>query len=308
MSWKDYGVIFKVNNLEPWAKSHFYVPTAIELDDCIRVYSSFWDQSLYGRLGYVDLDKKNPLQVLRYSENPILEDSPKGNFDCDGVTPLSVIQHEGKIRLYYAGWEKFQLPNKRYTLFTGLCMSDDNGKTFYRYSDKPIIGPRNNEDQVRTAGRVNFDNGVWRTWFANYEKSYTINGKSTPGYNLNTMSSRDGINWEDSRTVFPIKEGKILGYGRSAVWFDAAESLYHGLFSVRSWDSRYYGIYNAQSKDGLKWSELTLDNMGFSPSETIDGQKEVCFPSLIHQEDRILMFYNGDHFGKDGLRMAIWNK
>jgi hypothetical protein len=308
MSWKDFGTIFPVKNLEHWAVSNFYVPTAIELEGIIRVYGGFLDEKNYSRLGYVDIDSKNPTKIIGYSKDPVLEDSSKGHFDCDGVTPLSVVQHGGEIRLYYAGWEKFDLPNKRYTLFTGLCLSDQQGLAFHRYSDKPIIGPRSEADQVRTVGRVNVENGLWRTWFASYEASYQINGKSTPCYSLNTMSSPDGIEWGPQQIVFPVKEGHILGYGRSAIWFDPNEGLYNGLFSLRSWDAKYYGIYHSKSKDSLTWDKLTLENMGFSPSQTIDGQTEVCFPSLIHQKDRILMFYNGDSFGKDGLRIAIWNK
>ena len=51
MSWHDYGLIFKVNNLADWIVSHAYVPTAIALDDRIRVFVAFLDAYKFGRLG-----------------------------------------------------------------------------------------------------------------------------------------------------------------------------------------------------------------------------------------------------------------
>lgn len=308
MSWSDHGLIFKVDNLEPWARSHCYVPTAIELKDRIRVFAAFWDDTKYGRLGYVDVDKDNPTKILGHAKHPVLEDSKKGMFDCDGVTPLSVMQINDEIRLYYAGWQKFDLADKRYTIFTGLCISNDQGKTFTRYSKSPIIGSRSETETVRTGGFTTQINGKWRTWIATHEKDAMIDNKITPAYNLETMMSEDGLNWPNRQTqVFPVKEGKILGYGRSAVCYE--DNIFKGLFSVRSWDARYYTMQYAQSPDGIKWSPLSATHtMAFPASATCDAQAEVCFPSLIHQKDQILMFYNGNNFGEDGLRLAIFHK
>ncbi|MDH5723732.1 MAG: hypothetical protein OEY94_10495 [Alphaproteobacteria bacterium] len=314
MSWKDYGVIFKVDDLAPWAKSHFYVPTAISLGDVIRVYGAFWDENNYGRLGYVDLDANDPSKVIEFSRKPILDDAPQGLFDCDGVTPLSIVKEDDELRIYYAGWQKFNQTDKRYTIFTGLVISYDNGLTFQRFSNDPVIGPRTDKETVRTGGFTQIFQGnnasehVWRTWIATHVKDVDLNGKVTPAYNLETMISKDGKEWPDKQeVVFPIKENEILGYGRSAIWKDDVVGKFKGLFSVRSWDARYYGIYYSESYDGLEWDELSLDNrMSFSVSDTCDNQSEVCFPSLIHQDNRIFMFYNGNDFGKEGLRLAIW--
>lgn len=306
MSWQDLGVIFAVNNLSNWAASHCYVPTAIQLHDRIRVYASFWDQNKYGRLGYVDVAIDDPTEVIGYSPAPILEDSKIGLFDCDGVTPLSLVVNSNEdIRLYYAGWQKFDLPNKRYTLYTGLATSDNNATVFKRHTQNAIIGPRNHDDLVRTAGVVRNDDGLWRTWFASYNKTVAINNKLTPCYNLNTMSSADGIHWNnDEKTVFEVVDNAIMGYGRSAIWQD--KNTYHGLFSARSWDAKYYNMLYSTSQDGITWQPLSSDGMAFTVKHTCDNQTEVCFPSIIRQENRTLMFYNGNDFGKEGLRLAIW--
>ena len=306
MSWKDYGVIFKVNKLEPWAVSHCYVPTAIELRDRIRVYAAFWDENKYGRLGYVDVDKENPEVVLGYSKTSIMDDGSLGAFDCDGVTPLSVIEYDDEIRLYYAGWQKFNLPHKRYTIFTGLCVSGKSGAHFERYQKDPIIGPRHEGETVRTGGFTTLINGQWKTWIATHSKDVIVRGNTTPAYNLETMQSQDGYIWpNDQKVIYPIKDNEILGYGRSAIWKE--DEVFQGLFSVRSWDARYYAMHHATSLDGNIWSPLNdQSDRAFTASHTCDGQEEVCFPSIIKQKNRLLMFYNGDNYGEAGLRLAIY--
>ena len=307
MSWKDFGLIFRVNNLFPWALTHCYVPTALELASHIRIYASFWYEKKCGRLGYIDVDKDNPTQILNYSLMPIMSDSSSAAFDYNGVTPLSVIQDDTTIRLYYAGWKRFSHAQKRYTIYTGLALSEDEGETFKRYADIPIMGKRSDSELIRSGGFTMRMHDHWRTWLASYSQNVNNPDKVIPSYNLETMVSKDGIHWPaNQQVVFSIVPDKILGYGRSAIWIDTNQ-VFNGLFSVRSWNGKYYGIYHATSHDGLTWSNLTLDGMGFSSKNTCDEQSEVAFPSLIHQKDRMLMFYNGDDFGCSGLRLAIWS-
>lgn len=305
MAWQDLGIIFKVNNLFPWAVSHCYVPTAIAMNDYIRIFAAFWDANMYGRLGYVDVCSQDPRKVIRVSAEPIMADATPGAFDQDGVTPLSALKLNNQIRLYYAGWKKYNLENKRYTLFTGLATSTSNDQ-FIRYSNACILGPRNASDHLRTGCMVMQDGNIWRNWFAAFEKTIIINGKSTPAYNLSVAVSNDGINWDRETVVFPLIEGSIMGYGRSAIWMQ--NNIYHGLFPVRSWNGKYSDILYSTSNDAINWQPLSKDGMAFTASHTCDQQTDVCFPSIIEQENRILMFYNGNNFGKDGLRLAIWNR
>ena len=305
--WEDKGLIFEVNDLLPWARSHCYVPTALLKEDRIRVYAAFWDERMHGRLGYVDVDIREPTRVLGYATAPIVDDSQSGCFDCDGVTPLSVINDGEKIRLYYAGWQRFDQPGKRYTLFTGMLVSDMEGDMFTRWSSSPIIGPRSDGEHLRTGGYTGYVNGKWQTWYANHEKTIFIKDKAVPTYSLNTIISPDGIDWSgESTLVLPTQENIVLGYGRSAIWYEASIG-YQGLFSERDWSGGYPRIRYGKSHNGVEWEFDSESNKNFTITDTLDGQTSVCFPSLVHQENSILMFYNGDDFGRDGLRLAIWN-
>jgi hypothetical protein len=134
----------------------------------------------------------------------------------------------------------------------------------------------------------------------------SVGGKATPAYRLATMESADGIRWpHEATTVFPVEPGVTLGYGRSHIWQE--DGGWRGLVPVRAWDGRYRALRYTESLDGIAWAPLTSSGMAFHASDTVDGQAEVSFPSLIMQEERTLMFYDGDDFGRAGLRCAVWS-
>ena len=166
MSWKDHGVIFKVDHLSEWASSHAYVPTAIELPDRIRVFVAFWDRHRYGRLGYIDVDASDPTNILGYSKHPVVEDTRPPAFDNSGVTPLCIVPEADCLRLYYAGWNVHEDPNIRYQLFTGLLIGDKYGRNFKRYDTKPVISGRSSSEHIRTGGQVIKEAGGYRCYLA----------------------------------------------------------------------------------------------------------------------------------------------
>lgn len=306
MSWKDHGTIFKVRNISSWIRSHAYVPTAIELADRIRVFVAFWDDNMYGRLGYIDLDLSDPTIAIGYSEEAVVADSKVPAFDRSGITPLCVVTEDDHIKLYYAGWNNSDDSKVRYQLFTGLLIGDKTGCTFKRYDANPVIQARNSDENVRTGGQVIKTEDGYRCYLATQKGTHNKFSKSLPIYDLECAFSQDGYNWKDEQyPIFQHKKGEILGFGRSAIWRNR-ESGYEGLFAVRNWDGSYSDLLYSASEDGLNWEELQTGKRAFLSSMTSDQQKEVSFPSLIFKEERILMFYNGDNFGKDGLRLAIW--
>lgn len=310
MAWHDKGLIFKVDNLMPWAKSHAYLPTAIMLKDRIRVFVAFWDENNYGRLGYIDTDIDDPSVVLGYSKSPLIGDSQKGMFDCDGVSPLSILEEEGLLKLYYAGWNiKHEMKGPRYTLFMGLLLSIDEGATFRRFDKKAVIGPRHSEEFVRTGGFVCMAEGEYMCYLSSQKGHHNEFGKALPFYDLELTKSPDGVKWTDKQnSIFTHKYGVNLGFGRPCIWQNE-QGIYEGLFSLRRWNGQYSDILYSRSPDGVNWGELTTRGKAFSHSATIDKQKEVSFPSVIKLSDnRLAMFYNGNSFGKEGLRLAIFDE
>jgi hypothetical protein len=304
MTWKDLGLILKVDKRAGWATSHAYVPTALVMDDRIRVYIACLDDRAVGRLGFADLDLEDPRKVIGFSAEPILADAPRGSFDADGVTPMALVRDRGRIRLYYAGWKRLVGDQARYTLFTGIAVSE-NGDVFERLQDTPVIGPNSPDCLVRTAGVVLNDNGVWRCWYADFVCLLEMNGKSVPAYRLATMESQDGVVWPNEGIEVFSTSNDIFGFGRSAIW--KHDGNYHGLFSIRRRSVGYQSIEHSVSRDGCVWSAPTSVNMSFPAASTCDGQEQVCFPNAVVASGRRILFYNGNAFGRDGLRAAIWH-
>jgi len=307
VAWQDFGTVCSVNRLNSWAISHAYVPTAIELDNKLRVFAAFLDEKKHGRLGYIDVDRDNPCQIIGVSNQPVLNDSAPGSFDCNGTTPLSAVADgAGKLKLYYAGWRLTEGQADRYELFTGLAIGEEDSELLHRYSDEPILGRRNASENVRTGGCVLKLEDGFHCWLATQKGLHGKAGKTLPIYDLEHVVSKDGLVWPVQQdTVLRYSSNQILGYGRSAIW-KTDEGGFEGLFSVRNWDGSYTDICYSKSHDGIKWAPLSRDGMAFCAEMTCDGQRSVSFPNLIHQDGRKLMFYNGNDFGREGLRLAIW--
>ena len=94
-------------------------------------------------IGYFDIDLKYP-KILNISKKPVLELGSLGAFDDNGVTASCPVRiSKNKIYLYYIGWKPKS--TTRYSLMTGLAISNNNGKTFKRFSKAPILKLTNRE-------------------------------------------------------------------------------------------------------------------------------------------------------------------
>ncbi len=300
MAWRDLGVVFRVSGQKPWMQTHGYVPTALLLGDRIRIFTAFWDADSVGRMGFVDVAASDPTKVLGYAPAPVLDVGLPGTFDEHGITPLAVHKVNGDVWLHYAGWQR--TPDVRYLLFTGLAISRDDGATFRRHSNVPVFDRSDQHYLVRT-GFVVHDGGRWKAWAAQSDGIIDVNGKPTPTYSLGYMESEDGIHWPAAAQPVLRTTDEIFGYGRSAVWWQ--DGQYHGLFSVRRHVVGYRIEYST-SPDGLAWEPLSQGGMAFLPEQTTPRQSETMFPSLVQTSDKLLMFYNGDSFGQEGIRAAAW--
>ena len=62
------GLIYAPDGSQPWAKSHAMLPTPLDMGDGrLRIYVAFVDENTVGRIGYVDVDARDPSRVLEVS-------------------------------------------------------------------------------------------------------------------------------------------------------------------------------------------------------------------------------------------------
>jgi hypothetical protein len=69
--WQKLGRVYNADRKIPWRLSHAFLPTPFLLrEDIVRVFVAFLDEAQIGRIGYVDVDVRDPTQVLAVSDAP----------------------------------------------------------------------------------------------------------------------------------------------------------------------------------------------------------------------------------------------
>jgi predicted GH43/DUF377 family glycosyl hydrolase len=308
--WRKLGLLFQPTGQGGWMNSHAQVPTALVLDDRIRVYFASRPKPGLSLTGYVDLDLEQPYRVLEVSKKPILEPGGPGSFDEHGIMPSAVIRDGDRVRLYYSGWCRLA-GAAPYHNATGLAVSEDGGRTFRRECAGPVLDRSPHEPFSATSPCVVRHKGAWHIFYSAGLGWLEIDGKPEHVYDLRHAISEDGIDWrrtpqpalpqaflEEALTRPTILRGVDGGW---SMWF-----CHRGSRDFRGAGDAYR-IGFAHSSDLLNWSRNDLAS-GIDVSEAGFDSAMIAYPCVIRIGSRILMFYNGNGFGRDGLAWAEWRE
>ena len=285
-----------------WAQTHAMNPTVDVLsENIIRVYFSSLDSSKVGRIGYVDLNAKNPSEVINISDKPILDIGLDGTFDDNGVVPSSIITHKGIKYLYYFG---FQMVKKvRFLIYSGVAVSTDNGNTFKRHSDVPVLDRNKTDKYICSLPHVIQDNNVFKVWYSGVNEWTQVKGKTLPLGNIRFAESSDPTMFAASnikKCLEPLKDEFSL----SRAFVYKRNDTYHMLFSRRMRETDKYKLGYAQSQEGIQWNRN--DNyLKISDSTSKWDDQMICYTSLIQINGQHLLFYNGNGFGETGFGYAV---
>src|SRR2546423_1859379 len=162
MKWRKQGLIYgPKDRSSSWAQAWALQPTPFLRDDGrIRVFTGFRTLEGVSRVGFVDVNAENPAQVLRVSQTPALDIGVPGAFDENGVVPCAIVERDGRLFLYYAG---YQLGRRvKFYVFSGLAISDDGGETFHRHRQVPVCDRTEREMFFRVIHSIMFEDGRWR--------------------------------------------------------------------------------------------------------------------------------------------------
>jgi hypothetical protein len=300
MIWRKRGRVFVADGSMPWAQSGAMVPTPLLRDEALRIFVGFLDSEGIGRVGYVDVDRDDPARVIGVSNTPVLDIGVPGAFDDNGVLPLSIVQHDGVIYLYYVG---FQLGVKvRFYMFCGRAESHDGGETFVRSQPVPVLERSTTERFSRAGAFVRRDDdGIWRAWYLSGNVWNDVGGKQVPEYHLRSIESPDGLHFGGSgRECMQLKLPDEYAIARPFVVRDG--NLQRMFYSVRS-KSKGYRLGYGESRDGVHWERRDAD-LGIDISESGWDSKDICWSSFVALGGRSYLFYNGNNFGADGFGLA----
>jgi hypothetical protein len=315
MKWEKCGMIWTPQGDLPWAKSHATLPVAqVTATNRWSVYVSCRDEHGKSRIGRVELDvvslpHKLPT-VCRVDPAPVLSLGEPGTFDDSGVMPAWLISDGDLLRLYYIGWNV--TGTVPYRLSIGVAISEDNGKTFHRYSPGPVIdrGPR--EPYFVTSPCVHKENETWRMWYVSCTGWQEIKGRWEPAYHVKYAESRDGIAW-DITGISCVDPGDGYAIARPCVFRhgDKYAMLYEhrSLVDYRTNVNQAYRIGYAESNDGIHWQRMD-DRVGIEYSESGWDSEMMAYCWLQTHGNQAYLLYNGNGFGRSGFglaRLAAWD-
>lgn len=300
MKWNKLGHVFSQDGSVEWRKNSALTPTPIVINEGeIRVYAGFRDGAGVSRIGYVDVDSLQPNKVIRVSDVPVLDIGRDGCFDDNGVILGDIISHEGRLRMYYVG---FQLVKKaKFLAFTGMAESLDGGNTFSRVSESPVLDRSANGNTIRAIHTALFDEGVWKIWYALGNDWQVINGVDYPKYNIWYAESFDGIMFGPDQVLCVDVERDEYRIGRPSVY--KHDGVYYMFYTKGGITGKDYFPGVAKSLDGRKW-ERRDSELGLKLS--VDGFDSIhlCYPRLVEVNGKTFCFYNGNNMGVEGFGVA----
>lgn len=317
MKWKKLGQIFDPMDFKWYDDFVGYAqsPQAIVFDDFVRVYFAIRKNDTAGKfishIQFVDfeLDMKS---IRKISNKPVFGPGKLGCFDEHGIFPLNPLRVKDKIYAYTNGWTR----RVSVSVDTGIgfAISSDNGDTFERIGDGPILGATTNEPVLVGDPFVRVFEGVFHMWylFGLGWKKYA-EGPPDRIYKIAHATSIDGINWnkEEVIKIIPDKlnedECQALP---TVIYYDGKYHMffcYRSSFDFRKNKANGYRIGYAFSSDLKSWCRAD-DEAGINVGEKGWDSEMQCYPHIFELKGKVYLLYNGNEFGKHGFGAAVLEK
>lgn len=295
--WIKQGLIFSPVKNRDWLKSHAALPFAedVEGNSC-RVYFSGRDQRRRSHIGVFETNFENSPR-RRPRPRLILAPGPLGAFDDSGVTNSWLVHHRGRKFLYYTGWHLgLTVP---FYFYIGLAVSRDNGRTFQKVSNAPLLGPHSADPFLTASPCVLVEQGLWRMWYVSGVKWDMIDGKPRHYYHIKYAESKDGINWKRTgKVAIDFKSREEYAIARPCVL--KTNGLYQMWYCCRG-DS--YRIGYAESKDAVHWERKDA-LAGIDVSAKGWDSQMLAYPFVFDRKGKRHMLYNGNNYGENGIGWA----
>ena len=309
MKWVKKGLIYNVTGEHCFDISHCHKPTPLIVDDnTIRVYFGTRDANGKTRPTYIDLDSNNLNNIKYIHSKPILDLGKIGAFDDSGANVSAVVRNGDKVYMYFIGWNPSTTVHTRNAI--GLAISEDNGKTFKRAYDGAVLDRTKDEPYYTGAVDVIKENETsWKMWYTSGSEWKIINNKPEIFYHIKYAISDNGIDWKRDNIMAIPPENDFEATARPSVIKE--DGIYKMWYSSRSlinfrtdMKNGYRGGY-AESKDGIKWTRMD-DKFTLQLSPHGWDSEAIAYPYVIKINNKLVMFYNGNGFGKTGFGYAVY--
>ncbi|MCE3227619.1 MAG: glycosyl hydrolase family protein [Bacteroidetes bacterium] len=313
--WEKMGRVFNPTEIsdKDWLKEFAQAPATLIFDDFLRIYFACRPSrdektgQYVSYTAYVDVDKKNFLNIIRFAEKPVFDLGLPGTFDEFGTYPTSVLRHDGKVVAYFGGWTR--MSSVPFTVGIGVAHSYDDGKTFEKLGKGgPVIPYTPDEPFIISGPKIRRFNNKWYLFYIAGKKWVLDNGIPEPVYRIRLATSDDGINWTKMGKDLietRIEENEAQASPDVIYW----NGKYHMFFCYRHStnyrnNNRGYKIGYAHSDDLINWTRN--DNCaGISVSSDGDFDNEsIAYPHVFELDGNLHMLYLGNQVGRFGFGWA----
>ncbi len=295
IKWQKRGLVIEPNESIWWMRTHAMLPTPYHLEGSLyRIYFAGRNENNQSHIGYALIDMDHPDHVLEYSQDAVLKPGRLGTFDDNGVLASCLLEQDGELLMYIIGFKPGG--TTRMDLFGGLSISKDQGQTFERWSEAPIIERNKVNPFINTAPWVIKDGDGFRMYYvAGTEWIH----EDLPRYNIQTATSKDGKNWyREGIVAIDFLEGENA---LARPYVIKENDIYRMWFSSKG--DCYLPQY-AESEDGIHWKRYT-EVVDLFPTPAGPDEEMICYPVVIRHNDKHIMFYNGNGYGKNGICLAV---
>jgi hypothetical protein len=299
MRWRKLGRIFAPVEIGEWGVSHASLPVAWRLDSHRwRVYFSPRDRRGRSHTGFFEFDPRRPDRLLRLAERPALSPGGLGTFDEDGAMASWIVAVDGRLRLYYIGWNRGVTVPFRNAI--GAAESRDGGESFTRLSDGPLLDRDVHDPYFTASPCVLVADGRWRLWYLSGVAWEPAPEGPRHRYLIKHADSADGLDWRRSDRV-------CVGFRSADEHALARPCVLREPGGYRMWYSRRgasYRIGYAESADGLDWRRLD-DEAGIDVSPAGWDSEMVAYACVFDADGERYMLYNGNGYGATGVGLAV---
>jgi len=309
MKWIKKGFIFKPDGEFEWSKDFAQIPRPLILKDRIRVFyaTRYYDSNSLpvSQTSFIDIDNQNLKKILYVNNQVSLELGSKNSFAEHGIHPTMLIKNHSKTLFFFQGWKR--LVDFPYETSVGIAESFDDGITFRKVTTKPIL-QKSVEDRFFVNGVFIYPHeGKFLMYYSGGIKWIQTDEKKESVYVIKMALSDDLFHW--TKINKQIILGKTENECQNTPCVIKINNQYHMWFSYRPAvnfrnESNGYRIGYAVSNDLYNWSRND-ENAGIDVSEKGNWDSEmICYPYVFQLDNRIIMLYCGNYFGRDGFGYA----
>jgi hypothetical protein len=316
MRWRKLGRIFDPTQhaLPSGCVQFAQSPQALLFEDRVRVYFSTRavdprNGKYLSHIAFADFDT-SLRRMIRISDKPVILLGKLGCFDEHGIFPMNVLRHGDEVYGYTCGWSRRVSVSVETSI--GLAISRDQGMTFERIGDGPVLTASLHEPCLVGDGFVKIIGGVFHMWYI-FGTGWTRHSPDVPPdrtYKIGHAVSTDGIAWtkDEARQIIADRLGAaesqalptVIGLnGRHHMFFCYRESI-----DFRSNRTRGYRIGHAVSDDLQNWTRHD-ENPALDVTAGDWDSDMLCYPHVFECRGAVYLLYNGNEFGRYGFGLAV---